>query len=95
MLGFIIAAVAGFLTPHIEGPVAEPIVKALQGRIPVEASEKRLIAFMVAMLGAGVAAALLDSGTPFWMIVGGVLGYFATRIMAAGQKLIDARNSKR
>ena len=93
MLGFIIAAVAGFLTPQLEGPVADPIAKAMQGHIKVEPTEKRLIAFMVAMLIAGIASALLNSGTTFWVILGGVLGYFGTRLFEAGKKAVDARNS--
>ena len=93
MLGFIIAAVAGFLAPQLEGPVANPIVKAMQDHIKVEPAETRLIAFMVAMLVAGIAAALLNSGTPFWIILGGVLGYFGTRLFEAGKKAMDARNS--
>ncbi len=92
MLGFLIAAVAGFLTPQLETPVAGPIVKAMEGHIAVEPAEKRLIAFMVAMLAAAIAAALLNSGTPFWVILGGVLGYFGTRLFEAGKKAVDARS---
>lgn len=92
MLGFIIAAAAGFLTPQLEGPVGGPIVKAMEGHIPVEGNEKRLIAFMVAMLVAGIAAALVNSGTPFWVISGGILGYFGTRLVEAGKKAMDERN---
>lgn len=92
MLGFIIAAAAGFLTPQIEGPVVGPIVKMLDGHISIEPTEKRLIAFMVAMLAAGIAAVLLNSGTPFWVISGGVLGYFGTRIVARAKKFMDGRN---
>lgn len=92
MLGFIIAAIAGFLTPQLEGPVGAPIVKAMEGHIPVDPVEKRLIAFMIAMLIAGIAAALLNSGTPFWVILGGILGYFGTRLFEAGKKAVDERN---
>ncbi len=91
MLGFIIAAAAGFLTPQLEGPLGGPVIKAMEGHIPVEPGEKRLIAFMLAMLCAGIAAALLNTGTPFWIMLGGVLGYFGTRIVDAGKKAADAR----
>ena len=93
MLGFIIAAIAGFLTPQIEGAVAGPIVKALDGHIRIEPSETRLIAFMVAMLAAGIAAALLTSGTAFWIVLGGVLGYFGTQIVDVVKKQVDARKN--
>ena len=41
---------------------------------------------------AGVIASLLDSGSAFWMILGGALGYFATRLVAAARAAMDARN---
>jgi len=91
MLGFIIAAAAGFLTPQIEGPLTTPLIKALEGYIKIEPTEARLIAFMIAMLVSGIAAALLASGTAFWVVLGGVLGYFGTRIVALVKKEIEAR----
>lgn len=93
MLGFIIAVAAGFLTPQIEGIVAAPVMKALRGHILIADTEKRLVAFIVAMLVAGIASAIFYSGTAFWMILGGTLGYFGTRIVAAIKKLIDDRNA--
>jgi len=92
MLGFLVAVAAGFLTPQIEGPVAGPIVKALEGAITIEPQERRLIAFMVALLAAAVIAALLDSGTLFGIIIGTILGYFGTRIVAKFKQVVEARN---
>lgn len=94
MLGFLIAALAGFFTPQIEGPVAGPIVKFLEGFFKVEAFEKRLIAFMVALLAAAVLAALLDSGTTFGVILGAVLGYFGARIYKVLMGIIQARGDR-
>lgn len=91
MLGFLIAALAGFLTPQLEGAVAGPIVKALGENIKVEPTEVRLIAFMVALLAAAVCAALLGSGTTFGVILGAILGYFGTRIYTAIKKIIEGR----
>ncbi len=91
MLGFLIAAVAGFLTPQLEGPVAGPVVKALEGHIPIAANERRLIAFMAALLAAAVLAAAFDSGSVIGVIVGGILGYFGTRIFEVLKKIIDGR----
>ena len=93
MLGFLIAAGLGFLTPQLEAPLGTPVTKALQGYITVAPEEKRLITFMLAMLIAAVAAVLVGSGTPFWIMVGGVLGYFGTRIFAAVKKIIDDRSA--
>ena len=89
MLGFIIAIFAGFLTPQLEGPLAGPIIKALDGHIAIDPTEKRLVAFMAAILIAGIAAALLSSGSAFWIMFGGVLGYFGTRLVTLGKKLAN------
>ncbi len=91
MLGFLIAMLAGFLTPQLEGPVAGPIAKALGGYFAVEPNETRLIAFMAALLAAAVCAALLDSGTVFGVILGAILGYFGTRIYTVFKKIIEGR----
>ncbi len=92
MLGFLVAALAGFLTPQLEGPVAGPIVKFLEGYFAIEPSEKRLIAFMAALIAAAVCASLLGSGTTFGVIAGAMLGYFGARIFTLLKKIIDARS---
>lgn len=93
MLGFIVAAIAGFITPQLETPVARPLARMMEKHITLEAAETRLIAFIVAMLGAGIVASLLDSGSAFWMILGGAFGYFATRLVAAARAIMDARKA--
>jgi len=91
MLGFLIAAAAGYLTPQLEGTVAGPVKKALEGHFPVSATETRLIAFMVALLGAAVLCAAFNTGSVFGIIVGAILGYFGTRLFAVLKKIIDGR----
>jgi hypothetical protein len=91
MLGFLAAIGAGFATPYLEAPVARPIAKLMEKHITLEESEIRLIAFIVAMLAAGVVSALLDSGMTFWVILGGALGYFGSRLVGAGRAMMDAR----
>lgn len=91
MLGFLIAALAGFLTPQIEAPLAGPIVKTLERHISIAPTEKRLVAFMVALLAAAICAALLESGTTFGVILGAILGYFGQRIFVLLKKIIDGR----
>lgn len=89
MLGFLIAAAAGFLTPQITQSLADPVIKAVSGQISITPGERTIVGFMLAMMGAAIASALLQSGTPFGVVAGGVLGYFGTRIVAALQKLIN------
>lgn len=91
MLGFLAAIVAGFVTPQLDSPVAGPLARILGKYMTIEAAETRLLSFMVAMLAAGVVAVLLDSGSTFWVMIGGVIGYFATRIVAAAREAMDAR----
>ncbi len=91
MWGFIVAVVAGFIAPQLEGPVTRPLEKAMRGYVPLEAGELRLASFIVAMLAAGILAELLHSGSAFWVILGGAIGWFGTRIVAAVRKTLDAR----
>ncbi|SMY07845.1 hypothetical protein [Flavimaricola marinus] len=91
MLAFIIAVVAGFLTPAAEDALAKPIEAMIRKHIVLEPGERRVLAFVLVMLVAGIAANLLDSGSPFWVILGGALGYFGTRLVAAARAAMDAR----
>jgi len=91
MLGFVIAVAAGFATPHIEAPLARPVLRALDQHIRFAAGEVRLVAFMLALLAAALLATLLDSGSAVGIVVGAVLGYFATRIVAGGRAAMEAR----
>ncbi|MEN8896089.1 MAG: hypothetical protein ABF248_08375 [Yoonia sp.] len=94
MLGFIVAAVAGFIAPQLEAPVARPLARMLEKHITLEAAETRLLAFIVALLGAGIVGSLLDSGSTFWMVLGAALGYFGTRLVAAARAFMDARKEQ-
>jgi hypothetical protein len=91
MLGFVIAVIAGFLTPYAEAPIARPLAGALERWITLEPGELRLVAFALMLLAAGLVSALLNSGSAFWLILGGTLGYFAMRIVAAVREVIDNR----
>ena len=91
MLGFLAAVIAGFVTPTLQDTLAKPVAQALAPRITLEPGELRLLAFMIAMLIAGIVANLLHSGSTFWVILGGVLGYFAPRLVAAAKDGMDQR----
>lgn len=93
MLGFIVSVVAGFVVPHLEGPIGRPVARFLAKHITLEEAETRLITFVIAMMGAGVVASLLDSGSMFWMTFGGALGYFGQRLVAAGKTAMDNRKA--
>jgi len=91
MFGFIIALAAGFLTPHAQEPIARPLIKALGPVLKIEESEHRLVAFLVVAFGATIVADWLDTGSPFWIVAGLSLGYFATRIVSAAKESLDKR----
>ncbi len=91
MLGFIVAIAAGFLTPHLDKPVSGPLMAAAAKVIEIDRAETRLVSFMVALLGAGIVANLLDSGSAFWVVVGAVIGYFLTRLTGSARAAMDRR----
>ena len=80
MFGFLIALGAGFLTPHLEAPLARPVIRALGRYLPIDQNEHRLVAFLIALLGAAVLASLIDSGSTFGIVIGTILGYFGLRL---------------
>lgn len=89
MLGFLIALAAGYFTPKLEEVAARPLAKSLAGTLKVEPGEMRTLAFMVGLLGAALLAVVLDSDNAFGVVLGGVLGYFGTRIVAALRRAMD------
>jgi len=91
MLGFVVALLAGFLTPHIEVPLVRPLVRKIAPHLRIEETEVRMVSFAVMMLVAGLIAALLRSGGAFWVILGGVLGYFVLRLFEAGRLALEQR----
>jgi len=91
MLGFVVAMIAGFVTPHVEVPLIRPLVRKLQSHVRIDEAEVRMVSFALMMLIAGLIAALLHSGSAFWVILGGVLGYFALRLVEAVQQLLEQR----
>ena len=91
MIAFLLAIVAGFLTPYAETPLGRPAAGLLGEYMRLEDGELRLLTFMIMMLLAGVASALFVSGSTFWVILGGIIGYFATRPIAAIQSAMESR----
>lgn len=90
MIGFIVAIVAGFLTPQIQAALADPVAKAL-GFLSIEAAEKPVLGFMIAMLGCALIAAIFGSGSALGIAVGLCLGYFGTRLAAVVQDAVSGK----
>lgn len=81
MLGFLISVAAGFATPALEGPVARPVARAIGTNIELKDGELRVLAFMLAMVIAAILCAVFSSGSPLGLAVGGMIGYFGTRLV--------------
>ena len=93
MFGFIISIGAGYLTPYLEQPLAKPVAAAVDKWIHIKDVEITLLAFMFAMIIAALFCAFFNTGGALGILVGGGLGYFGSRIVAAIKKVIENRNS--
>ncbi len=93
MLGFIIALAAGAATPKIEDFAARPLARALGQKIEVFDDELPVISFMIAMLGAAILSAIFSNGSAVGVILGGILGVFAVRLVRFAQQLIEGSAS--
>lgn len=91
MWGFIVAVIAGLATRQAEEPLARPLARMIAPVVKVEPDEVRLFAFIVVMLIAGILSELLRSGSAFWVILGGALGYFGLRLFAFVKAQIDGQ----
>lgn len=93
MFGFLIALIAGFVTPMLDAPVARPIARMAGKNVTLLDGELRVLSFMVAIIIAGFVCALFSAGTPLGLAIGATLGYFGTRLLHWGQREIEDRRS--
>ena len=93
MLGFLIALIAGGVTPMLETPIARPVARMMGNNVELADGELRALAFMVAMIIAGILCAVFSTGTPLSLAIGGTLGYFGMRLLRWGQRAIEDRRS--
>lgn len=93
MWGFIVAVIGGLVVAPAEDALAKPVAKFISPVVKVEPGEMRALSFALVMLIVGIIAALIHSGTAFWVILGGVLGLFGQRLYVWGRGLIDKQGS--
>lgn len=87
MLGFILALGAGFLTPHVQDPLARPVAKAIKGLVDIPDNELSALSFILTMTVAGFVTWLIGTDTsPFWFMAGGALGFVVVRLVAGLSK---------
>lgn len=93
MFGFLIAVAMGAVTPMLEGPLARPVARSLGDNIEITNAELRTIAFMIAMIIAGLLCAVFSSGSALALAVGGALGYFGARLLRWLQRIIEGKRT--
>jgi hypothetical protein len=91
MLAFLLALIGGFAVPYLDAPLAQPLARLMEKHIRLEPGEVRVISLLIVLLVVAILAWILSSGTPFWIAVGMILGYFALRLVTLARELIDAR----
>ncbi len=93
MFGFLIAVIGGAVTPMIEAPLARPVARMMGESFDVKDTELRALAFMIAMIIAGVLCSVFNSGSALGLAVGGALGYFGMRLLRTAQRMIEDKRS--
>jgi len=92
MLGFFIALIGGFAAPYLDDIAARPVAAALPTKtMAVEDAEIRALSVMIALLAVTLLCLILNSGSPFGIAVGLVIGYFLTRLVAALKQAVDPK----
>ncbi len=91
MWGFIVAVIGGLVVQPAEDLLAKPVARFIAPVVKIEPGEMRLLSFLLVMLIVGIIAALLDSGSAFWIVLGGMIGLFGRRLVAWGQERLAKR----
>ena len=83
LASFLFSLLAGFLTLHVEGPLAAWLEKTDRFELGLDAMEMRILSFSFMLLLAAIATALVGANSSAYMAVsGGLLGYFAGDLYA-------------
>ena len=78
---FILALIAGFVTPMVEATVMGFVSKLQNDDFKFEDGENRAITFGLMMLAVAIIANITGgSANAVWILVGGLIGLFAMRI---------------
>ncbi|NDR55272.1 hypothetical protein [Aliiruegeria sabulilitoris] len=80
---FVFSLLAGFLTLHVQGPLAAWLEKTDLFDLRLDAMELRILSFGLMLLLAAIATALVGADSSAYLAVsGGLLGYFAGDLYA-------------
>ncbi len=91
-MSFILAVIAGFVTPMVEGTISGVLQKAQTDDIQIEDGEYRALTFAILLLGVAILANITGATTnAVTLLVGGILGLFAMRIIAAVKNMASKK----
>lgn len=93
MWGFIVAIIGGLVVAPAEDLLAKPVARLIAPVAKVEDSEMRALSLAIVLLIVGIIAELIHSGTPFWVILGAILGLFGQRLYTWTRGAIEKRRS--
>lgn len=94
-MSFILAIIAGFVTPMVEGTVTGILQKAQTDDIQIEAGEYRALTFAILLLGVAILANVTGvTANAVPLLVGGILGLFATRLINAVKSMMAKSKEK-
>jgi hypothetical protein len=79
----------------IEGPVARPVARAVADNVELADGELRALAFMIAMIGAGLLSALFSTRSALGLAVGARWGISACALSAGSSRQLKANAPKR
>ena len=82
VFSFLLGAIAAWLSPKFEEPIAGFIATALPKEPPFEGSELKLLSFAFALLMAALIAAGLSYANGIALCFGAVLGVIGPRLLA-------------
>lgn len=91
MWGFIVAVIGGLVVAPAEELLAKPVARLLAPVVKVEPGEMRALALALVLLVVSIVAELIHSGTPFWVVLGAIIGLFGQRLLTWGRGKIDGR----
>lgn len=91
----LLGAAAGFATPYAEPHIEKLLKNVLLDDVPMKEGEFRIFAFILMLMLAAVIIALGGANSSaFLLTLGGGLGIFGTRLIAAGKSKVNKAKTK-
>lgn len=90
MLAFILAIATGFASRIVQEPLVGAIEKVLMDKIDIRTEEALALSYALSLFLLALVLLLIGNGDPgAAILLGGLLGLFATQIIAAIRKAVS------